>query len=335
VTLTATLELTPAIRRATDHIFPKVQNVLTRPEWDLLAPYVDAINRLKRERDAVVLAHNYMTPDIYHGVADIVGDSLALAREAGRVDAKVLVVAGVHFMAETAKIVNPDKIVLIPDVDAGCSLAEAITAADIRALRTQHPGAPVVVYVNTTAEVKAEADICCTSGNAVRIVESLGVPKVIFLPDRYLARFVAERTDVEIVTWGGACEVHERFTGDDIERFRRGYDDLTVIAHPECPDGVQDAADFVGSTAEMIRFARERRPSRLLMLTECSMSDNLVAELPDVQLVRPCNLCPHMKRITLQKILRSLQTLEPRIELDPELAARARRSVDAMLAVGG
>ena len=332
--LAATLELTPEIKAATDHIFPKVRHVLTEPEWHLLAPYVDAINRLKRERDAVVLAHNYMTPDIYHGVADITGDSLALAREAARTDARVLVVAGVHFMAETAKIVNPERTVICPDLGAGCSLASALTGADVRRLREQHPGAPVVVYVNTTAEVKAEADVCCTSGNAVKVVEALGVPKVIMIPDRWLARFVAERTEVEVVTWEGACEVHERFSGRDVERYRRGYDGLTVIAHPECPDDVQHAADFVGSTAEMIRFARDRRPERLLMLTECSMSDNLAAELPEVQMVRPCNLCPHMKRITLEKILRSLHTLEPRIEIEPDLAARARRSVDRMLAIG-
>jgi quinolinate synthase len=335
--LAATLALTPEIKSATAHIFPKLRHALTEPEWHLLAPYVDAINRLKRQRDAVVLAHNYMTPDIYHGVADITGDSLALAREAARTDAKVLVVAGVHFMAETAKIVNPDRIVLIPDPDAGCSLASAITTGDVRRLRSAHPGAPVVVYVNTTAEVKAEADVCCTSGNAVRVVRALKAPKVIFLPDRYLARFVAERVpEVEIVTWEGACEVHERFTGEDIARYRRGHDGLTVIAHPECPDDVQDEADFVGSTAEMIRYARDRRPPKLLMLTECSMSDNVAAELhPDVQLVRPCNLCPHMKRITLEKILRSLETLEPRVEVPPGVAARARRSVDAMLAIGG
>ena len=336
MTLAATLPLTPAVRAATDHVFPKVRHVLTEPEWHLLAPLVDAINRLKVERDAVVLAHNYMTPDIYHGVADITGDSLALAREAAKTEAKVLVVAGVHFMAETAKIQNPDKIVLIPDPEAGCSLASSITPADVRRLRAEHPGAPVVVYVNTTAEVKAEADVCCTSGNAVRVVEALDVPKVIFLPDRYLASYVAERTGTEIVTFPGACEVHERFSGRDVERYRRGHDGLTVIAHPECPEDVQHAADFVGSTAEMIRFARERRPPKLLMLTECSMSDNVAAELsPDVELVRPCNLCPHMKRITLGKILRSLETLQPRVEVDPGIAARARRSVDAMLAIGG
>jgi quinolinate synthase len=323
------------VEAITARVFPKVQHVLTRPEWDLLAPVARDIERLKRERDAVVLAHNYMTPDIFHGVADITGDSLALAREAARIDASVLVVAGVHFMAETAKIVNPQRIVLAPDPMAGCSLASSLTAADVRALRAQHPGAPVVVYVNTTAEVKAEADLCCTSGNAVRVVEALKAPKVIFLPDRWLAHYVAERTQVEIVTWEGACEVHERFSGADIARYRRGQAGLTVIAHPECPDDVQRAADFVGSTAEMIRFARDRRPKHLLMLTECSMSDNLATELPDIDMVRPCSLCPHMKLITLEKIRDCLERLAPQVEIAPDVAARARLAVERMLAIGG
>ena len=315
-------------------IFPKVAVTVTEPEWEAAAPVIAAIRRLKAERGAVILAHNYQRPLIYHGVADIVGDSLALAREAARADAEVLVLAGVHFMAETAKLLNPDKIVLMPDMEAGCSLADSITPADIRALKAAHPGAPVCVYVNTSAAVKAEADVCCTSGNAVEIVEALRAPKVIFLPDEYLAGYVAERTHVEIVTWAGHCEVHERFTGPQIERYRQGFDGLTVIAHPECPPDVQAAADFVGSTAQMIHFARTTLPRRLLMVTECSMSDNLAAELPGVELVRPCALCPHMQRITLENIEQALRTLEPRVEIDPRIARRARRSVERMLELG-
>jgi quinolinate synthase len=295
---------------------------------------VDEINRLKRERHAVILAHNYQTPEIYHCVADIVGDSLALARQAADTDAEVIVLAGVHFMAETAKLLNPDKVVLIPDLRAGCSLAESITGADVRLLRQKYPGVPVVTYVNTSAEVKAESDVCCTSANSVAVVESLGAPRVIFLPDEYLARYTASKTKVEIVAWHGHCEVHERFTGAEIAEYRRAHPGLTVIAHPECAPDVLAASDFVGSTAGMAGYVRDKRPARVLMVTECSMSDNVAVEFPDVEFVRPCNLCPHMKRITLDKIYRSLLTLEPRVEIDPSVAARARRAVERMLAVG-
>jgi quinolinate synthase len=295
---------------------------------------VAAINALKKERNAVVLAHNYMTPEIFHCVADITGDSLALARRAGETDADVIVLAGVHFMAETAKLLNPEKTVLIPDMRAGCSLAESITAADIRKLREKHPGVPVVTYVNTSAEVKAESDICCTSGNAVAIVESLGCDEVIFLPDEYLANYVAQQTDVKIITWKGHCEVHERFTPQELEDYRSSYDELTIIAHPECPPDVLDVADFVGSTAQMSRFVETRRPKRVLMVTECSMSDNVAADVTDVEFIRPCNLCPHMKRITLANIYESLEELEPRVEIDPLVAEKARRAVERMLEHG-
>jgi quinolinate synthase len=295
---------------------------------------VAAINALKKERNAVVLAHNYMTPEIFHCVADITGDSLALARRAAETDADVIVMAGVHFMAETAKLLNPQKTVLIPDVRAGCSLAESITAADIRKLREKHPGVPVVTYVNTSAEVKAESDICCTSGNAVAIVESLGCNEVIFLPDEYLANYVAQQTDVKIITWKGHCEVHERFTPQELEDYRSSYDDLTIIAHPECPPDVLAVADFVGSTAQMSQYVETRRPKRVLMVTECSMSDNVAADVTDVEFIRPCNLCPHMKRITLAKIYESLENLEPRVEIDPQVAERARRAVERMLEHG-
>lgn len=315
-------------------IYERVKRVIPAFEWSIHAPQIAAINRLKRDRNAVILAHNYQTPEIYHGVADIVGDSLALARRAAETDADVIVMAGVHFMAETAKLLNPGKTVLIPDLRAGCSLAASITGADVRRLREAHPGVPIVTYVNTSAEVKAESDICCTSGNAVAVVESLGSDRVIFIPDEYLANYVATQTDVEIIPWHGHCEVHERFTGEEIGRYRRGVDGLAVIAHPECPPDVLEAADFVGSTAQMVDFVSTRRPPQVLMLTECSMSDNVAAELDDVEFVRPCNLCPHMKRITLGKILGALDTLAPAVEIDPAVAGKARRAVERMLAVG-
>ena len=315
-------------------LYERVKTVIPEIEWPVHAPYIAAINRLKKEKNAVILAHNYMTPEIFHCVADITGDSLALAQKAAETDADVIVQAGVHFMAETAKLLNPDKTVLIPDVDAGCSLAESITAADVRALRARHPGVPVVTYVNTSAEVKAECDICCTSGNALAIVESLGTDRVIFLPDKYLAAYVAEHTDVEIITWEGRCEVHERFTGDEIEAFRSGHENLTIIAHPECPPDVLRKSDFVGSTAQMQDYVLNERPEKVLMVTECSMSDNVSAGVDDVEFIRPCNLCPHMKKITLANIQASLETLAPAVEIDPAVAERARASVERMLDVG-
>lgn len=329
----AELAYTPAVAAATAPIYDRMKRVVPAIEWPFHAPLVHAINELKRERNAVILAHNYQTPEIFHGVADIVGDSLALAAKATQTDADVIVLAGVHFMAETAKLLNPAKTVLIPSRNAGCSLADSITAADVRLLREAHPGVPVVAYVNTSAEVKAEVDICCTSGNAVEVVESLGVERVIFLPDEYLAKYVATQTKVEIIAWKGHCEVHERFSGAEIDEFRRRFDRLTVIAHPECPPDVLEAADFVGSTARMIDFVGAEKPPRVLMVTECSMSDNVAAASPETEFVRPCNLCPHMKTVTLSGILESLQTLEPRVEIPETLAVRARRSVERMLAV--
>ena len=315
-------------------LYERVRSVIPDIEWPHHAPHIAAINDLKQEKNAVILAHNYQTPEIYHCVADITGDSLALAQRAVDTDADVIVLAGVHFMAETAKLLNPEKTVLIPDLGAGCSLAESITAADVRTLREQYPGVPVVTYVNTSAEVKAECDICCTSGNALAIVESLNSERVIFLPDEYLASYVAEQTDVEIITWQGHCEVHERFTADELESFRRGHEDLTIIAHPECPPDVLATSDFVGSTAQMQDYVVNERPSKVLMVTECSMSDNVSADIEDVEFIRPCNLCPHMKKITLENIRASLETLAPAVEIDPAVAGRARTAVERMLDVG-
>jgi quinolinate synthase len=311
-----------------------LETVIPPAEWSVHQPVIERIARLKRERDAIVLAHNYMTPEIYHSVADITGDSLALARLAAETDASVIVMAGVHFMAETAKLLNPDKTVLIPDLRAGCSLASSITGADVRLLRQRYPGVPVVTYVNTSADVKAESDVCCTSANAVEIVESLGVDRVLFLPDEFLGRWVATQTDVDLILWHGHCEVHERFTAEELREYRNSWSGVEILAHPECPPDVLAEADFVGSTSGMIRHVGESRPSRVVMITECSMSDNVAVEYPDVEFVRPCNLCPHMKRITLNGIADALEHLQHRVEVEPALAGRARRAVERMLAVG-
>jgi quinolinate synthase len=331
----ASLDYTPEVARATAAIHDKVRSVIPDLEWPVHAPYIAAINELKRQKNAVILAHNYQTPEIFHGVADVVGDSLSLAQQGAKTDAEVIVLAGVHFMAETAKILSPEKTVLIPDLEAGCSLAASITAADIRLLRQRYPGVPVVTYVNTSAAVKAESDICCTSANAVGVVESLGVDRVIFLPDEFLGKYVASKTDVQIILWKGHCEVHERFTGQELRDYRAAQGgDVQILAHPECPPEVLAEADFVGSTAAMIRHVGEARPRRVVLITECSMSDNVAVEYPDIEFIRPCNLCPHMKRITLPKILRSLQTMTHQVEVDPEVAGRARLAVERMLAVG-
>jgi quinolinate synthase len=327
------LSFSPDLVARTAPLYDRVRSVIPSIEWPAFAEDIDAILALKRERDAVILAHNYQTPEIFHCVADIVGDSLALAREATKVDAKAIVLAGVHFMAETAKLLNPAKRVLIPDLHAGCSLAASITAADVRLLRQRYPGVPVITYVNTSAAVKAESDICCTSGNAKNIVESLGVPKVIMLPDEYLAQNIAAQTGVEIVTWAGHCEVHERFTAADIRQLRAGHPGIVVLAHPECPPEVVGVSDFTGSTAAMIDYVGARRPARVVLVTECSMSDNVAVQHPDIEFIRPCNLCPHMKQITLPKIRRALETMRHEVTIDPAVAAPARRAVERMLEV--
>ena len=322
------------VQEATRARYEPMKLVVPEVEWDLHAPYVAAINRLKAERNAIVLAHNYQTSEIFHGVADLSGDSLALAHLAVETDAEVIVLAGVHFMAETAKLLNPNKSVLIPDLDAGCSLADSITAADIRLLRERYPGVPVVTYVNTSAEVKAESDICCTSSTAVEVVESLGTDRVIFLPDEFLGTWVAKQTGVDVILWKGHCVVHERFTPEEIRRFRSAYDGIEVLAHPECPPEVLAEADYVGSTSGMSKHVSERQPARVLMITECSMADTVAVESPGVEMVRPCNSCPYMKTITLPKILQSLETMTHEVTIDPEVADRARLAVERMLEVG-
>jgi len=314
-------------------LYDRVSRVIPAIEWATMAEDAAAILELKKRRRAVILAHNYQTPEIFHGVADIVGDSLALAREAANTDADVIVLAGVHFMAETAKLMNPGKIVLIPDAQAGCSLAESITAPDVALLRQKYPGRPVVAYVNTSAAVKAASDICCTSGNAKRVVESLGVPEVIMLPDEFLAQNVAKETDVKIITWKGHCEVHERFTPEEILELRIRHPGVVILAHPECPPEVVDVADFSGSTAVMADFVRDKKPARVALITECSMSDNIAQLNPETEFVRPCNLCPHMKRITLKNIRRALEDMQTEVTIPEEYFAPARLAVERMLAV--
>src|ERR1041384_5559852 len=325
------LEWNAQVERETAHLYERVRAVVPPVEWPFFAPYVKAINDLKQERNAVILAHNYQTPEIYNGVADFVGDSLQLARQATKVKADIIVQCGVHFMAETAKVLNPDKTVLIPDLKAGCSLASAITGEDVRLLRERFPGVPVVAYVNTSADVKAERDITCTSSNALQVVESLGVDKVIFVPDQYLAKYVASQTKVKIIAWKGSCEVHERFTGDELAMVRANDPSVQIVAHPECPPDVIAASDFTGSTAHMIDWVRKNKPKRVVLVTECSMADNVQAELPDVEFTRPCNLCPHMKRITLPNILDSLLQMKEEVVIDPTIAEKARRAVERMI----
>ncbi len=333
--LNATFDLEPslALVKQSQAVYDRVARVIPEADWARHAPYVLAINKLKREKDAVILAHNYMTPDIFHGVADIVGDSLQLAIEATKVRESVIVQCGVHFMAETAKILSPEKTVLIPDARAGCSLAESITADDIAKMRADNPGAPVVSYVNTTAEVKAASDICCTSGNAVEVINSLDSDVVIMTPDGHLAQNVAKKTKKKIVYWQGACMVHVEFKADELREYRKYEPDAVIIAHPECPTDVVDEADFSGSTAGMINYVRENKPEKVLLITECSMGSNIADEVPEVNFLGPCNLCPHMQRITLEKILWSLHTMTTEVTVDPVLAVNARLAVERMISL--
>jgi quinolinate synthase len=323
--------LTPEALRATDVIYQRVRHIIPQIEWPVHAPYIAAILKAKRERNAIILAHNYQTPEIFHGVADMTGDSLALAREAANTSADIIVMCGVHFMAETAKLMNPEKVVLIPDLEAGCSLATSITSRDIQLLRERYPGVPVVTYVNTSAEVKAESDICCTSANALQVVDSLDSDRIIFLPDEFLGCYIAGQTKKEVILWKGHCEVHEKFAAQDLRAYRNQFPGIVILAHPECPPDVLSEADYVGSTAGMIHEVDMRKPQRVLMVTECSMSDNVAVEFPQIEFVRPCNLCPHMKKITLPGILNALQSIQHIVEVDSRIAERARRSVQRML----
>ncbi len=324
-----------AVKAETDHLYPLAKDFITPMEWPAIAPLVAAINRLKKEKNAVILAHNYMTPDIFRLVGDFRGDSLQLAREAANVDADVIVQAGVHFMAETSKILAPEKTVLIPDTRAGCSLAASITGEDVKLIKESYPGVPVVTYVNTTADVKAECHITCTSSNAVQVVEHIarefGSDRVILVPDQYLARNVAAMTDIKVMTWPGACEVHELFSADDVEQLREAHPGVVILAHPECPPDVLEAADYAGSTAALANYVSERSPAKVVLLTECSMSDNVAAENPGVDFVRPCNLCPHMKRITLENIYTCLTDMEHEVTMDEDVRIRAKAAIDAML----
>tara|TARA_B100000686_G_C16724125_1_gene936780 strand:- start:735 stop:1724 length:990 start_codon:yes stop_codon:yes gene_type:complete len=328
------MELNAAIKMSTDPIFNKISKVVPEIEWKIHAPLIYKINKLKKEKNAVILAHNYQTPEIYHGIADFAADSLALAIEASKTKADIIIMCGVHFMAETAKLMSPNKKVLLPDMSAGCSLSSSITGKDVRLLKKKYPGVPVVSYVNTSADVKAETDVCCTSANAVKVVESLGVKKVIFLPDDYLGKYVASKTNVEIISWKGTCIVHEKFTAKEINEIKEQNPGIVVIAHPECPPDVINASDFAGSTTGMSDYVKKNQPKKVMMVTECSMSDNVQVENPKVDFIKPCNLCPYMKKITLPKILDCLENESNEILIPDNLMEKARLSVERMTSIG-
>ena len=328
------MEFTTEIKKATAPIYEKISKAVPDIEWSIHAPYIYKINKLKKEKNAVILAHNYQTPEIYHGISDFSADSLALAVEAAKTKADIIVMCGVHFMAETAKLMSPDKKVLLPDMSAGCSLASSITGKDVINLKKKYPGVPVVSYVNTSADVKAETDVCCTSANSLKIVKSLGVKKVIFLPDAYLAKYVASQTDVEIISWKGTCEVHEQFNDEEINEIRKNNPGIKIIAHPECPPDVINASDFAGSTSGMIKYVKDNQPKKVMMVTECSMSDNVQIDNPNVQFIKPCNLCPHMKKITLPKVLDCLENETNEILMSGDTIEKARKSVERMAEIG-
>ncbi len=327
----------------------RLRDVVPDAELRIKAELAYEINRLKTERNAVILGHNYMEPALYYSIPDFVGDSLELSRKAAQTDKDIIIFCGVRFMAETAKILNPGKTVLLPAEKAGCSLAASITAEDVRILKSRFPGVPVVTYVNTYADVKAESDICCTSGNAASVVRSLESDLVIFLPDEYLARNVAAETgkrivfpakgdteeDFQMIGWEGRCEVHERFTVEDIVNVRKQFPDVVVLAHPECSPEVVEASDFSGSTTAMERFVRESKAPRYLLLTECSMGDNVAAANPEKEMLRLCNIrCPHMNQITLEDTLEALRKTQYVIEVEESVRIRAARAVERMIAIG-
>ena len=329
----------------------RLAHVVPDVELRYKAKLADEILRLKRERNAVILAHNYMEPALYYSVPDFTGDSLELSRKAAQTDRDVIVFCGVKFMAETAKILNPGKTVLLPSEKGGCSLAQAITADDVRALKKRFPGIPVVTYVNTYADVKAETDVCCTSSNAAKVVPSLKTDRVIFLPDEYLARNVANElrwpivfpsrgenppaTGPWMIGWHGRCEVHERFIPADVENARRQFPDVVVLAHPECSPEVVAASDFSGSTMAMVRYVQESKAKRYVLLTECSMGDNIAAENPGKEMVRICSIrCPHMNEITLEDTLNALKLNRYVIDVPEDIRARALKAVERMIEIG-
>jgi len=328
------MELNAEIKEVTDPIYQKVSKVIPKIEWAFHAPLIHKINMLKKEKNAVVLAHNYQTPEIFHGIADIAADSLTLAVEAEKTDADIIVLCGVHFMAETAKLMNPNKKILLPDMGAGCSLAASITGKDVRMLKEKYPSVPVVTYVNTSADVKAESDICCTSANVIKVIESLGTDKVIFLPDQYMAKYVQTKTKVQIISWIGTCIVHERFSEQEIEDIREQNPEIVVLTHPECPPEVIAASDFTGSTSGMNKYVKDNQPNKVMLVTECSMSDNVQVNNPNVQFIKPCNLCPHMKTITLPKVLECLEKETNEILIPEVISQKARKAVERMVAIG-
>ena len=322
----------PELAASMSDIYDRMSRVVSPADWAIFAPYVKAINDLKAEKNAVILGHNYMTPEIYHGISDFGGDSLQLAIKATEVEADVIVQCGVHFMAETSKILSPEKTVLMPDMEAGCSLAESITAEGIEEMRRRYPGAPVVTYVNTTAEVKAASDICCTSSNAAQIVAAQDSHTVIMTPDQYLAQNVARDVPQKnVVWWEGSCIVHEQYSATDLRDFREWNPGTRLIAHPECPPDVVAEADFSGSTSGIIKYVSDEKPEKALLITECSMASNIADALPEVEFVGPCNMCPYMKKITLEKVLFSLDTMTGQVEVDADIAAKARLSVQRMI----
>lgn len=332
--LATPLHYTDEVAKATAPIYETLKNQYKEEHWKTLAPYIYEINRLKKEKNAVILAHNYMTSDIFFGIGDITGDSLKLAQVAAESEADIIVQCGVHFMAETSKILCPEKKILIPDMEAGCSLAESITAEGLRGMKAKHPGIPVITYVNTSAAVKAESDVCCTSSNALKIVNEMGKQghdTVIMTPDKFLAQNVAAQTDVNIIFWEGTCMVHERFTAEDVRQMRAQHDDVVILAHPECPPEVMAEADYAGSTAQMDKFIKEKQPKKAVLYTECSMSDNIAAANPNVEMIGTCQMCPHMKRISLPKVLKALQTEEPEVHVDVDIIERARLPIERML----